>query len=215
MSANAIQAWLFVIVVALLVKPVGTYLERVFERRHTVIDPVLLPIERLIHRLVRIDFQREMDWKRYALVFCVFGVVNIVLLYFALCWQPWFPWFFPKIMTTSMTPDLAVNTAASFATTTTWQAYAGETTMSYLSQLLLAGQNFLAGAAGLAVGIAFIRGYAREKSAGLGNFWSDLVRAVLWVLLPVSLVGALFLIAQGVPMNFNPYTVGHTLEGAT
>ena len=151
----------------------------------------------------------------YSLAFGIFGVVNILLIYFTLRWQALFPWFFPRVMTTPMTPDLAANTAVSFATTTTWQAYAGETTMSYFSQLLLAGQNFLAGAAGLAVGVAFIRGYARERSKGLGNFWSDLTRAVLWVLLPISLIGSLFLIAQGVPMNFRPYTVVHTLEGAT
>ena len=156
-----------------------------------------------------------MDWKRYSLAFGVFGVVNIVLVYFPLRSQAWFPWFFPKIMTTPMTPDLAANTAVSFATTTTWQAYAGETTMSYFSQLLLAGQNFLAGAAGLAVGVAFIRGYAAKDARNLGNFWGDLIRAVLWVLLPMSLLGSLFLIAQGVPMNFLPYTVAHTVEGGT
>jgi len=215
MSANAFQAGLFVIAVTLLVKPVGVYLERVFERKQTILDPVLLPIERLILRLVGIDPTFEMDWKRYSLAFGIFGIVNIILLYFALRWQARFPWFFPKVMTTPMTPDLAANTAVSFATTTTWQAYAGETTMSYFSQLLLAGQNFMAGAAGLAVGVAFIRGYAREKTAGLGNFWSDLTRAVLWVLLPVSLIGSLFLVAQGVPMNFRPYTVVHSVEGAT
>src|SRR5215469_18110147 len=165
MTANAIQAGLFVIVVVLLVKPMGIYLERVFDRRHTLLDPVLLPTERLIHRFVGIDSKREMDWKHYSLAFCVFGAVNIVLLYFALRWQAYFPWFFPKFMTTPMTSDLAANTAVSFATTTTWQAYAGETTMSYLSQLLLTGQNFLAGAAGLAVGVAFVRGYARERAA--------------------------------------------------
>jgi K+-transporting ATPase ATPase A chain len=214
-TANALQAGVFVLVVALLVKPVGAYLERVFERRQTLLDPLLLPAERLIHRLVGIDPKCEMDWKRYSLAFGTFGIVNIVVLYFALRWQAWFPWFFPKVLTTPMTPDLAANTAVSFATTTTWQAYAGENTMSYFSQLLLAGQNFLAGAAGLAVGIAFIRGYAREKSAGLGNFWSDLVRALLWVLLPVSLLGSVFLIAQGVPMNFLPYSIAHTVEGGT
>ena len=213
MNADALQAGAFILVVALLVKPVGAYLEGVFERRHTFFDPLLLPVERLIHRLVGIDPKREMDWKRYSLAFGVFGMVNVVVLYFALRSQAWFPWFFPKVMTTPMTPDLAANTAVSFATTTTWQAYAGENTMSYFSQLLLAGQNFLAGAAGLAVGIAFIRGYAREKSAGLGNFWSDLVRALLWVLLPMSLLGSVFLIAQGVPMNFLPYTIAHTVEG--
>ena len=214
MSANAIQAGLFVVVVALLVKPIGAYLEHVFERQRTLLDPILLPIERLIQRFVGIDFQREMDWKRYSLAFGVFGVVNMVLLYFALRWQATFLWFFPKVMTTPMTQDLAANSAVSFVTTTTWQAYAGETTMSYLSQLLLAGQNFLAGAAGLAVGVAFIRGYARERTTGLGNFWFDLIRAVLWVLLPVSVLGSLFLIAQGVPMNFRPYTAAHTLEGS-
>jgi len=153
--------------------------------------------------------------KRYSLAFGVFGPVNIVVLYFALRSQAWLPWFFPKMMTTPMTPDLAANTAVSFATTTTWQAYAGENTMSYFSQLLLAGQNFVAGAAGLAVGIAFIRGYAREKTVGLGNFWGDLVRAVLWVLMPMSILGSVFLIAQGVPMNFLPYTIAHTVEGGT
>jgi potassium-transporting ATPase potassium-binding subunit len=214
-AADALQAGAFVLVVALLVKPVGAYLERVFERRQTFLDPVLVPAERLIHRVIGIDPKCEMDWKRYSLAFGVFGLANVVVLYFALRSQAWFPWFFPKVLTTPMTPDLAANTAVSFATTTTWQAYVGETTMSYFSQLLLAGQNFLAGAAGLAVGIAFIRGYAREKSAGLGNFWSDLMRAVLWVLLPVSLLGSVFLIAQGVPMNFLPYTIAHTVEGGT
>ena len=202
-------------VVALLVKPVGAYLERVFERRQTFLDAILLPIERLIHRSIGADCLHEMDWKRYSLAFGTFGLVNIVLLYFALRWQAAFPWFLPKVMTTPMTQDLAANTAVSFASTTTWQAYAGETTMSYFSQLLLAGQNFLAGAAGLAVGVAFIRGYARERTTEIGNFWVDLIRAILWVLLPVSLVGSLFLIAQGVPMNFRPYTIAHTLEGAT
>jgi K+-transporting ATPase ATPase A chain len=118
-------------------------------------------------------------------------------------------------MTTPMTPDLAANTAVSFATTTTWQAYAGENTMSYFSQLLLAGQNFLGGAAGLAVGIAFIRGYAREKSAELGNFWAISSVRPCGVLLPVSLLGSVFLIAQGVPMNFLTYTIAHTVEGGT
>jgi potassium-transporting ATPase potassium-binding subunit len=214
-KAEAFQAGAFILVVALLVKPVGAYLERVFERQRTLLDPLLLPLERLIHRLVGIDPKSEMDWKRYAVAFTLFGAVNVVIVYFLLRWQAWLPWFFPKAMTTLMTPDLAANTAVSFATTTTWQAYAGETTMSYFSQLLLVGQNFLAGAAGLAVGIAFIRGYAREGTEGLGNFWGDLVRAVLWVLLPMSILGSLFLIAQGVPMNFLPYTVARTIEGAT
>ena len=214
-APDALQIGIFLLVVILLVKPVGAYLERVFERRRTFLDPLLRPVERLIQRLLRLDPAREMAWKRYFLAFGMFSFVNAVGLYVLLRWQDRLPWFFPGVMTTPMTPDLAANTAVSFVTTTTWQAYGGENTLSYFSQLLLAGQNFLAGAAGLAVGIAFIRGYARENSAGLGNFWVDLIRALLWVLLPVSVLGGVFLIAQGVPMNFLPYTVAHPLEGGT
>ena len=210
---NLLEAGVFLLVVALLVKPVGAYLERVFERRRTFLDPVLLPVERLIFRLIGFRPEREMSWKGYTLTFCVFGVVNVVVLTFLLRAQSFLPWFFPAVMNTPMTPNLAVNTAVSFATTTTWQAYGGENTLSYFSQLLLVGQNFLAGAAGLAVGIAFIRGYSRENAPGLGNFWGDTVRALLWVLLPLSIVGSVFLIAQGVPMNFLPPTVVPGAEG--
>ncbi len=214
MNVFAAAQWIvFLLIVVLLVKPVGAYLERLFERQPTFLDPVFLPIERLLHRFLRVHPEREMDWKHYSLAFVLFGAVNMVALYALLRWQAWLPWFFPDVTTTPMTPDLAANTAVSFVTTTTWQAYAGENTMSYFSQLLLVGQNFLGGAAGLAVGIAFVRGYARERAAGLGNFWADLVRALLWVLLPISLVGSVFLVAQGVPMNFLPYTVVHTVGG--
>jgi K+-transporting ATPase ATPase A chain len=215
MNAEALQVISFILVLVILVKPVGAYLERVFERQPTSLDPLLAPIERLVHRLIGIEPKSDMDWKRYSLAFGAFGIVNVVAVYVALRWQALFPWFFPNVITTPMTPDLAANTAVSFATTTTWQAYAGETTMSYFSQLVLAGQNFFAGAAGLAVGIAFIRGYARQRATTLGNFWGDLIRALLWVLLPMSILGSLILIAQGVPMNFRPYTMARTLEGAT
>jgi potassium-transporting ATPase potassium-binding subunit len=214
-KAGVFQAALLLAVVWLLVRPFGAYLERVFERKKTSLDPLLLPVERLIHRTLGVDPGREMDWKRYASAFAVFGAVNMVLVFFALRCQVWLPWFFPKVMTTPMTVDLAVNTAVSFATTTTWQAYGGETTMSYLSQLLLAGQNFLAGAAGLAVGVAFIRGYVRERTDKLGNFWGDLIRALLWVLLPMSILGSLILVALGVPMNFLSYVQAHAIEGGT
>jgi potassium-transporting ATPase potassium-binding subunit len=215
MSVDAFQAGIFLLVVAALVKPVGAYLERVFQRQKTWLDPLLVPVERLIHRILGIDARGEMDWKRYSLAFGIFSAVNVVALYFLLRWQAWLPWYFPKVMTTPMAPDLAANTAVSFVTTTTWQAYAGENTLSYFSQILLAGQNFVAGAAGLAVGIAFIRGYVREKTENLGNFWVDLIRALLWVLVPLSVVGSIFLVWQGVPMNFLPYAVAHTIEGGT
>src|SRR5579862_5986040 len=117
-------------------------------------------------------------------------------------------------LTTPMTPGLAANTAVSFTTTTTWQAYAGENTLRYLAQVIgLVAQNFLAGASGLAVGFAFIRGMARKRAATIGNFWVDLVRSLLWVLLPLALVGSLVLVWQGVPLNLAPYTIAHTLDG--
>ena len=214
-KAGVFQAGLLLAVVWLLVRPFGAYLERVFERKKTSLDPLLLPVERLIHRTLGVDPKSEMTGKRYSLAFALFGIGNVAFMDVALRWQTALPWFFPQQMTTPMTVDLAANTAVSFATTTTWQAYGGETTMSYLSQLLLAGQNFLAGAAGLAVGVAFIRGYVCERTDKLGNFWGDLVRALLWVLLPMSILGSLILIALGVPMNFLSYVQAHAIEGGT
>src|ERR1035438_4322122 len=156
-----------------------------------------------------------MSWQEYASAFVLFGMIGTLFLYAILRLQHFLPWFYPAYMTTPMTPDLAMNTAVSFATTTTWQAYGGETTLSYFSQMVgLTVQNFLAGAAGLAVGVAFIFGLARDRSQTLGNFWVDLLRSILWVLLPLSLLGALVLVWQGVPMNFHAYTQAIGLEGA-
>src|ERR1700681_946418 len=147
--------------------------------------------------------------------FVLFGLFCTLTLYAILRLQSFFPWFFSNFQTTPLSPDLAVNTSINFSTTTTWQAHGGENTMSYFSQMVeLCAQNFLAGAAGLAVGIAFIRGLARQLSNALGNFWVDLVRTLLWVLLPTASVGALLLVWQGVPMNFNHYAVVTTLEGS-
>jgi potassium-transporting ATPase potassium-binding subunit len=212
---NLVQYGAFLLVVLALVKPVGGYLQRVFAGQRTLLDPLLRPVERGIYRLAGIDSARQMDGKQYAIAFVLFGLLGTLLLYAILRLQAVVPAANSAHLTTPLTPDLAFNTAVSFTTTTTWQAYAGETTMSYLSQILgLAAQSFLAGAAGLAVGVAFIRGFANDRSATLGNFWVDLVRALLWVLLPVSVVGAVFLIWQGVLMNVNPYVHATTLEGA-
>jgi potassium-transporting ATPase potassium-binding subunit len=209
-----LQYGAFLIAVTLLVKPVGRYMARVFSSERTALDPLLCPLERLIYRLTGVQPDVEMGWQQYALSFVVFGMAGTLLLYFILRLQRVLPFFFSAFMTTPITPDLAMNTAISFATTTTWQAYGGETTMSYASQMLgLTVQNFLAGAAGLAVGVAFIRGMARDRAKTLGNFWVDLVRSILWILLPLSIVGALLLVWQGVPMNFHPYTHAATLEG--
>jgi potassium-transporting ATPase potassium-binding subunit len=213
---SLLQYGLFLLVVVALWKPLGGYLARVFEGQRTWPDPLLRPIERAMYRLTGVDPQAEMSWKEYAVSFILFSGVGTLLLFLILRLQRALPWGDPRSLTTPLTPDLAMNTAISFSTTTTWQAYGGEVTMSYLSQLAgLTAQNFLAGAAGLAVGVAFIRGLARERAGGLGNFWVDLVRALLWILLPLSVVGSLLLVWQGVPLNFNPYTKVTTLEGGS
>ena len=211
---SAIQYVLFVALVTALVKPLGGYMERVFSRKRTVLDHFCLPVERLLYRITAVDPNLEMTCKEYATCFVLFGFFGTLLLYGILRLQQFLPWFFPQYHTTPLSPDLALNTAISFSTTSTWQAYAGENTMSYFSQMVgLCAQNFLAGAAGLAVGIAFIRGLARQLSDTLGNFWVDLTRALLWILLPGALIGALLLVWQGVPMNFHRYAVVTTVEG--
>ncbi len=210
---NAAQYLLFLVVLTLCVKPLGGYMARVFSRQRTLLDPLWLPVERSLYRLTGVDPTAEMTARHYTTCFVIFGLVCTLALYAILRLQHFLPWFFPAYLTTPLTPDLSFNTAVSFSTTSTWQAYAGENTMSYSSQMVgLCVQNFLAGAAGLATGIAFIRGLARESSGTLGNFWVDLTRSLLWVLLPGALVGALLLIAQGVPMNFHPYAVARTLD---
>ena len=210
-----IQYAAFLLAVTLLVKPVGRYMARVFSGEGTLLDPLLCPLERFLYRLTGVKPEVEMRWQEYAGAFVVFGMTGTLLLYAILRLQHFLPWFFSSYMTTPMTPDLAMNTAVSFSTTSTWQAYGGETTLSYFSQIVgLTVQNFLAGAAGLAVGVAFVRGLAHDRAQTIGNFWVDLVRSILWVLLPLSVVGALLLVWQGVPMNFHPYTQVAGLEGA-
>src|ERR1017187_6126841 len=206
----------FLALVVGLARPVGLYLARVFERKPTFLDPALRPAESLLYRLLGIHRGQEMSAGVYTLCFLLFSAVSTGGLFLLLLAQHWLPGGpADRFLTTPMTADLAANTAISFSTTTTWQAYGGETTLRYLTQLVgLVSQNFLAGAAGLAVGIAFIRGFARDRSATVGNFWVDLVRGLLWVLLPLSLVGSVILIWQGVPANLAPYTDVHTLEGA-
>jgi len=211
---SAIQYVSFVAIVTILVEPLGGYMERVFSRQPTVLDRLCVPVEGFIYRITAVDPDLEMTGKEYTTCFALCGLVGTLLLYGILRLQQFLPWFFPQYHTTPISPDLALNTAISFSTTTTWQAYAGENTMSYFSQMVgLCAQNFLAGAAGLAVGIAFIRGLARQLSDTLGNFWVDLTRALLWILLPGALIGALLLVWQGVPMNFHQYAVVSTVEG--
>ncbi len=201
-------------IVTVLVKPLGGYMERVFARKRTLLDRLLLPVERLIYRITAVDPNARMTGGEYATCFVLFGLAGTLLLYGILRMERILPWFFSEYQTTPLSPDLSLNTAISFSTTSTWQAYSGENTMSYFSQMVgLCAQNFLAGAAGLAVGVAFIRGLASQLSDTLGNFWVDLTRALLWILLPGAFIGALLLVWQGVPMNFHHYAVATTVEG--
>jgi potassium-transporting ATPase potassium-binding subunit len=213
-----LQYGVFLLVIVALVKPLGGYVARVFTGQKTWLDFILRPFERIIYKLTRVDAVKEMNWKEYAVSLIVFSLVGTIATYLILRSQHLLPYFglTSEYLTTPVTPDLSLNTAISFSTTTTWQAYGGETTLSYFSQTVgMAVQNFLAGAGGLAVGVAFIRGLAREKTDQLGNFWVDLVRALLWIMLPLSILASLILVWQGVPMNFNPYTLAKTVEGST
>ena len=210
-----VEYLVFLAIVVGLAKPVGVYFARVFAGESTWLDPALRPVEKGLHALFGVRPEQGMSAGVYTLCFILFSLLGAVALFVLLMVQSVLPWGpESRYLTTPMTVDLAANTALSFATTTTWQAYGGESALRYLTQAIgLVSQNFLAGAAGLAIGIAFIRGFALERSGSLGNFWVDVVRALLWVLLPASLVGGLVLIALGVPMNLAPYVQAHPLEG--
>ena len=185
--------------------PLGRFMARVFARERTWLDPVLRPLERLIYRLTGVDETHEMRWTEYALAMLAFSVVSMLVLY-ALQRLQARAAVQPAGAGRASAPDLAFNTAASFTTNTNWQSYVGETTMSYLTQMAgLAYHNFVSAAVGIALAIAFIRGIAGERRDTLGNFWVDMTRATLWVLLPFCIVGALLLVSQGVVQNLKPY----------
>ena len=199
-----LQILLFLVAILAITAPLGRFMTRVFQRERTWLDPVLRPIERLIYRSTGVDETREMRWTEYAAAMLLFSAVSMLLLYLIQRVQRWLPWN-PQGFS-ALAPDLAFNTAASFTTNTNWQAYSGENTMSYLTQMAgLAYHNFASAATGIALAIAFIRGVAQKEKDTLGNFWVDLVRCSLWVLLPFCLVGALFLVSQGVVQNLRPY----------
>src|ERR1022692_2403188 len=215
MSANGwLQFAIFSAILLASVRPVGIYLARVLEGERTWLDPVLRPIERLIYKLSGIKADKEMNWREYA--YSVLGVsaVSMLVTYGFQRLQLWLPWN-PQGLA-NVGPDLAWNTAASFTTNTNWQSYVPETTMSYLTQMAgLAYHNFLSAAMGIAVAVALIRAIKRTSSGTIGNFWVDTTRSLLYVLLPASIIGALLLVAQGVPQNLKAYTTAHPLEGQT
>ncbi len=214
MLANAIiQIGLFTLLVTAISVPLGHYMARVFAGEKTWLDPLLKPVERLIYRLGGVHPENEQTWVEYAVSMLLFSAAGMLLLYGLERLQGWLP-LNPQALG-AVAPDLAFNTAASFTTNTNWQAYGGETTMSYLTQMAgLAFHNFVSAAAGIAIAIAVVRGFIRRNSKTIGNFWFDLTRATLWVLLPVCVVMAMALVWQGVPDNFAPYVRAKTVAGA-
>jgi K+-transporting ATPase ATPase A chain len=215
MTANGwFQISLFLLVLLLITKPIGVFLVRVFQREKTFLDPILRPIERIIYRVCGVDEAQEMRWTQYGVAMLLFSVVSLILTYLIERLQQWLPWN-PQHFA-AVAPDLAWNTAVSFTTNTNWQAYTPETTMSYFTQMAgLAYHNFASAAVGIALAIAVIRGVSRHESKTIGNFWVDLTRCFLWVLLPVALVGSLVLISQGTIQNLKPYATVQLVEPQT
>jgi K+-transporting ATPase ATPase A chain len=213
MTANGwLQILLFLALVLLVTKPMGIFMTRVFQREKTFMDPMLRPVERLLYRVTGVDENHEMRWTEYVIAMLLFSLVSMVVLYLMQRLQGYLP-FNPQKFGGVSPAHLAFNTAASFTTNTNWQAYSGETTMSYFTQMAgLAFHNFVSAATGIALAIAFIRGIARRQMQTIGNFWVDLVRSCLWVLLPFCVVGALILVSQGVVQNFRPYDTAKLVE---
>ncbi|MDO9465871.1 MAG: potassium-transporting ATPase subunit KdpA [Thiobacillus sp.] len=214
MSFNGwLQIAFYFAALLLLTRPLGGFLFRVFEGERTLLSPVLGPIERGFYRVAGVDAKQDQSWISYTGAMLAFNALGFLLLYAILRLQNILP-LNPQDLP-SVSPHLAFNTAVSFVTNTNWQSYGGETTLSYFSQMIgLTTQNFVSAATGIGVALALTRGIARRKAVGIGNFWVDLTRAVLYVLLPLAVISALVLVATGVPQNFSAYTEATTLEGA-
>ncbi|HEY7640168.1 MAG TPA: potassium-transporting ATPase subunit KdpA [Steroidobacteraceae bacterium] len=214
MSAAVLQIALYVIVLLAMVKPLGGFMAKVYQGERTFLTPLLAPLERLIYRMAGVDPDSESGWRRYALAALVVNIIGFVVVYLLQRLQhalPLNPQGLPAIG-----PDSSFNTAVSFATNTNWQGYAGEGTMSYLTQMLgLSVQNFLSAATGMAVLVALIRGFVRRQAAEIGNFYVDFTRSTLYILLPLSLLLALALVSQGVVQTFSPYESAHLVEPLT
>ncbi len=206
-----IQILLYLVLIFAVTKPLGVFMARVFNRERTFLDPLARPVERLLYRVTGVDENHEMRWTEYAVAMLMFSGVSMLLLYLIERVQQWLPWNPQKFG--AVTQDLAFNTASSFTTNTNWQNYGGETTMSYLTQMAgLAYHNFASAAVGIALAIAFVRGIARREKETIGNFWVDMTRATLWLLLPMCIVYALALVSQGVVQNLKPYDTVKLVE---
>ena len=215
MTANGwLQIGLYVVILVLLVKPLGAYMARVYQREQTFLDPILGPVERFVYRLAGVRENVEMDWKVYAIALLQFSLASLLIVYLVQRVQNLLP-LNPQGLG-AVSPDSSWNTAASFATNTNWQGYGGETTMSYLTQMLaLTVQNFVSAAAGMVVLVAFIRSFTRHAAQTIGNFWVDLTRGVFYILLPLSLLAALGLVSQGVVQTFGPYQTAMLVQPTT
>jgi potassium-transporting ATPase potassium-binding subunit len=215
MTANGwFQIGLYLLVILVVTKPIGVFITRVFNREKTFLDPILRPVEKLVYRLIGVDENREMRWTEYAVAMLLFSGVSMTLLYLIERTQKWLP-FNPQKLG-NLEPGLAFGTAASFTTNTNWQVYSGESTMSYFTQMAgLAYHNFASAAVGIVLAIVVTRGIARKETDKLGNFWVDTTRCLLWVLLPVCLVGSLVLVSQGVVQNLKPYTIVDLIQPYT
>jgi potassium-transporting ATPase potassium-binding subunit len=212
-NSDILQIVLYLVALILLVKPLGVFMANVYEGKHTFLDPVLRPVERLIYRLCGISPDQEMDWKTYAVAMMVFNVLGLVTVYLIQRVQGFLP--FNPAGQSAVAPDSAWNTAVSFATNTNWQDYGGETTLSYLTQMIaLTTQNFVSAATGMAILVALIRGFARSghNAQTIGSFWVDLVRTTLYILTPLAIVLSLLLVSQGVVQTFNPYVTANLVQ---
>jgi K+-transporting ATPase ATPase A chain len=211
-TAGWAQIIVFCAVVLLLARPVGAHMTRVFAGERTFLSPVLGPVERAFYAAAGVDPNADQRWTGYAAAMLAFNLTGFLALYALLRLQDMLP-LNPQGMA-AMPPDLALNTAVSFTTNTNWQGYGGESTLGYLAQMAgLTVQNFLSAATGIALAVAMIRGFARRTAEDLGNFWADMTRCVLYILLPIALLFAVFLVWQGIPQNLSPYVEATTLEG--
>jgi K+-transporting ATPase ATPase A chain len=212
MTTNGwMQIFIFLVLILAITKPLGVYMAKVFSRERTFLDPVARPIERLLYRVTGVDENHEMRWTEYAFAMLLFSGVSMLLLYLIERVQQWLPLNPQKFG--AVAQALAFNTAASFTTNTNWQNYSGESTMSYLTQMAgLAYHNFTSAAVGIALAIAFVRGIARKEKETIGNFWVDMTRSTLWVLVPACIVYAMLLVSQGVVQNLRPYDTAKLVE---
>jgi len=224
MTPNGVlQIAVFFVVILALTKPMGAYMTKVFAGERTFLHPVLRPLERLCYAAGGVKESVEQRWTQYAASLLAFSIFSFLILYLFQRLQGWLPLnpmgfgtAHAPVGATAMTPDLSFNNAVSFATNTNWQNYSGESTLSYFVQMAgLTMHNFTSAAAGIAIAVALIRGFARQQANAIGNFWTDLIRATVYVLLPLSLVIALFFCSQGVIQNLHPYTTATTIEGKT